>query len=293
MSDGPPIGPPPGPVGGPTGPPHLPPLSTPHGRPEDAPPTPPSAAPGRAPVPGGGPLRLLLLVVSITAVIVAAVTAVAMLTGEDEPESLVTGFGGESAPAPVDEDAPEPETPTDPTPEIVPDEPAAVGPEPTPVPSEPAGQTCQNDLGNYRLDYPADWYAELDDPEWGCGLFDPLPIELIPETEIPAVAVAVFEIPGPYRENMRIVTEPVDDVIVGQFERDVGGRPAVCALLEATGAGFLDAGTEWMGCVVDWGADSLLVEATAWTGLDFKETIDVASSMLDTIEPITALPPVA
>ena len=124
-------------------------------------------------------------------------------------------------------------------------------------------------------------------------MFDPFPFVLVPDSELPSVAIALYLVPGSYDENRSIVAEPAGDILIGMSQqRDLPDRRVLCGVIEATGEGYYDAGTLRLSCLVDWSLDTMLVEAVAWPWLDSKETWDVTEAMVLTLEPVTPLPPV-
>ena len=102
--------------------------------------------------------------------------------------------------------------------------------------------------------------------------------------------IVVYLMLGSFEENKGYLTEPIDDRVLDVNETEFAGRRAVCALVEATGQGYFDAGTLRMSCLVDWGIDAVLLEAIDRPLLDFDATLDVAFQMLEALEPVTPLP---
>ena len=153
-------------------------------------------------------------------------------------------------------------------------------------------QACRDEASNFQLEYPADWYTNTDHPDWMCSVFDPFPIELIPDTELPGLAIMIFDLPGPFSANSAIVLEPEAAVLVEIDEPEIAGRPAVCASTVATGEGYYEADTEIIDCAVDWGENTLLIETVGWPWVDMQASLAATDTILSTIQPITPLPPV-
>lgn len=272
-------------------------------------------------------MRLVVLVASVVVVIVAAVAGVAMLRNDDGDGDVISSPPvASTAPTAVGPTSsfPEPTIPPSAPGAVDTAAPASTATTTTTAPTTTSATTtttsmtttttsttppvpttttpvapavdllaCENEFYNYRLEYPASWYAELDDPYWECGLFDPLPFELVPDSELPSVAIALYVVPGSYDENRSIVAEPAGDTLIAMSQqRDLPGRRVLCGVIEATGDGYYDAGTLRLSCLVDWSLDTVLVEAAAWPWLDFQETWDATEAMVLTLEPLTPLSPV-
>ncbi len=165
---------------------------------------------------------------------------------------------------------------------------------PTPPTTPPSltTQSCRDEASNFQLEYPADWFTNTDHPDWMCSVFDPYPIELIPDTELPGLAIMIFDLPGPFSANSAIVLEPEAAVLVEINEPDIAGRPAVCALTVAIGGGYYEADTVIIDCAVDWGENTLLIEIVGWPWVDLQASLAATDVILSTIQPITPLPPV-
>lgn len=164
-----------------------------------------------------------------------------------------------------------------------------IAPTPT-APPAPATVSCQNASANYQLEYPLEWFT-VDDPEWACALFDPAPLGLVPDTDLPSAAIVILDLPGTFDEIVSIVVNPADATVLDRVDLEVAGRPTVCSFLEASGEGYYEAGTQSMSCVIDWGLSSLLIDVIDWDTVDIDASLDVLDLFFSTLTPMTPLPP--
>lgn len=228
---------------------------------------PPPSLPGGRPV-GGGPGKLVGGLLALFAVV--AIVAMGFVL-------LQPGGGPAGSPGPSASGAavasPTPMGPTD-APTAVPTAPSTPAstpessPEPTPAPTpEPAGSwppaaSCRNDDAGLTVVYPAAWYAYAGDARWKCLLFDPDPITVTPDSELPEVAVEIL----PLEETFATVVAEVENATywtpVRAGETTIDGRPARVFEVESTGEGFFPAGLRRYEFVVDRGDRGTLVIET-------------------------------
>ena len=187
---------------------------------------------------------------------------------------LATGCTDAEAP---DEAAPSPTadaSPTDgPSPTADPS-PSADGsptaePSPTTEPSPTAGDglalgaSCTNDELGVTVDHPRDWATNDGEVLPACSVFDPGPIDLEPNTEIPRdLAVLLQGSDRQFATYADAGDEPGTRVLERR-ETTVGGHDAVAMLLEATeDAPLLEPGIRLYRWVIDLGVDEMTAVST-------------------------------
>jgi hypothetical protein len=190
----------------------------------------------------------------------------------------------EATPAPTPEPtpAPTPEPTPAPTPEptLAPTEIPSAEPTvaPTPEPSTPAAASCRNDTAGIDVLYPVDWHAYKGDAQWTCMLFDPQPITIDPQTELPSVAVNIYQ-------DVRAIETVKKDFktssvykLLRQGSLTVDGLPAVAYEVENTGNGYYSKGVLQTVVLVDRGSRGALVMETVG---EAGSTYDGNVSMLE------------
>jgi hypothetical protein len=156
---------------------------------------------------------------------------------------------------------------------------------PEPTSAFPDAASCRNEAGGIMVTYPAAWQAYADDPRWTCLLFDPDPIVVPVDSELPDVAVAVFPLEEPFAT---VVAESRDATfwhVLRSGATAVDGLPARIFEADTTGEGFLPAGLRRYAIVVDRGArGSLLIETIEEPGAAYEADRAVLELMASVIE---------
>jgi len=141
-------------------------------------------------------------------------------------------------------------------------------------------QRCTNARDGFTVSYPAGWHTNGPEVIAACSAFDPEPVQIPPQSEIPfglAIVISVQEVP---------FDRPADP----QFERTlsserltVAGRPAVRAELESTGEGLADRGMRTLRYTIDLGAGRSLVASTNKTDAAYDANKEILARMVETI----------
>jgi hypothetical protein len=140
-------------------------------------------------------------------------------------------------------------------------------------------------VSGVTVTYPAAWFAYAGDATWKCLLFDPDPITVPPDSELPEVAVAVLPIPE--RTFAQAVSEYEDArywTIVRSGDTTVDGKPARAYELDTTGEGFYPKGIREYVIVVDRGERGyLVIETVGQPGADFEANVTIVDLMAGAI----------
>lgn len=178
-----------------------------------------------------------------------------------------------AAPAPDTKDAPresgqppQPATATAPAPSAA-NAPAALS------------QRCTNTKYGISVAYPAGWHTNDGSVIPACSVFDPAPIEVPPQSEIP-FGLAVI---------LGLETGPVDQLTQSsQWERvlssaplTVNGRAVTRVEVEATGEGLADRGLRTTRYVIDLGGGRSLVASTHAVDDGYEQNKQVLQKMVE------------
>lgn len=158
---------------------------------------------------------------------------------------------------------------------------------PTPSPEgTPAAtmQTCGHPEHGYEVSYPAGWHTNPGDVIASCSVFDPDPIELQPDTEIPLdLGVIILVDPVPF-DTAADPDERFERVLERE-ELEVDGGRAARLETEATGEGMTPEGTLSYRYVVDLDDERTLIASTYEVGdLDYEDKKGVLDRMVETLE---------
>ena len=260
-----PTGLPPSPVAGPlpAGPP-PPPVAPPPAPVAGPPPAgwPAPSAPGLRPPARRGPSM---------AVVLALVLLVAGAAGAAAFVLVAKPFGGGAASpapssvpaaiastAPTAEATPRPTAPTpEPTPQPTPEPtatPTPASPEPSALPTSAATASCRSITVGITVTYPAGWFAYSGDARWTCLLFDPQPIDIQLDSELPSVAVAIFEETRPASAVAADFETASVYTILSTGSGTADGHAAVTFEVENTGQGYYEKGVHQTVVIVDRGS---------------------------------------
>lgn len=162
--------------------------------------------------------------------------------------------------------------------------------QPVPAPQQPAPereqpaialtQRCRNTQDGFSVSYPAGWKTNDGSVLPACSVFDPAPIELPRESEIPfELAIVIGAEDAPFEPQVRS----------SQFERvlsserlKIAGKDAVRVEAEATGEGLADRGMRSLRYVLDLGNGRTLVATTSDTG-SYAEEKEILARMVETL----------
>jgi hypothetical protein len=162
---------------------------------------------------------------------------------------------------------------------------AATG-DPLPSSSVPAGDTasCHSDVAGVTVTYPADWVAYVGDP-WTCMLFDPDPITIPANSELPMVGVAVFVDSRAISAVEADLADTTMYTTVDSGEGEVDGYSAVAYEVENTGNGFYQKGTLELIVLVDRGAlGTLILETVGEPGDRYDANAEVLGQIIETLQ---------
>lgn len=165
----------------------------------------------------------------------------------------------------------------------------------TPVPSGPLadGQTCTLASAGAVMTYPAGWVT-ASEPDWSCALFDPDPIEVLPQTELPVVGAQVALEPIDLADAVDQRRTPFFGTVLDEEAVDLPGGTGTCLEVEDTGNGLMPAGTLHFACLQPWAGGTLVVATTGVVlegeGLDpgYGAAVEVVRAMAAAVEPTAA-----
>jgi hypothetical protein len=173
-------------------------------------------------------------------------------------------------------------------------EPTAVPPPTTPAPASPDAsalpsgaptESCRSETVGITVTYPAGWYAFTGDARWTCLLFDPQPIEIVPDSELPPVAVAIFDDTRPASTVAADFETASVYTILATDSGEVDGRPAVAYEVENTGEGYYQKGVRQTVFIVDRGSrGSLVLETTGTAGARYDGNVQVLIQVIDALK---------
>jgi hypothetical protein len=167
--------------------------------------------------------------------------------------------------------------------------PATEAPATAPVESATAPasdrQVCRSDAAGIDVSYPAGWYTVSDGSQWTCLLFDPAPIEVLPDTELPVVAVQIFAEGRTYAEVKSDFETASVYKVVGTDTGVVDEHDATAYELENTGEGFYEKGVLQAVVVVDLGdRGTLIVETVGVAGAAYDANVEALIGIVETLQ---------
>ena len=198
---------------------------------------------------------------------VAAAIASATPTAQPTPRP--------TAPAPQ----PTPEPTATPTPT-----PTPASPEPSTVPSSAPTASCRSDTVGITVTYPAAWIAYSGDARWTCLLFDPEPIAITLDSELPPVAVLIFEDTRPASAVAADFETASVYTVLSTDSGTADGRGAVALEVESTGEGYYEKGVRQTVVIVDRGSrGALVLETTGTAGARYDGNVEVLARMVEAL----------
>ena len=141
-------------------------------------------------------------------------------------------------------------------------------------------QRCTNPQSGVSVSYPEGWFTN-DDVMPPCSVFDPRPVELPRDSEIPfdiSVTLSVQE--HPFESDVRSTQW---ERILSRQETTIGGRRALRIEAEATGEGLADRGMRSLRYVIDLGNGRTLIASTHDAGGDYEGKKEIVAQMVQTI----------
>jgi hypothetical protein len=222
---------------------------------------------------GGRSVPLAVLIAAAVAVLALGIGAGWLLfAGGDDDDDVSTGTTATTT-----------EVPTTEAPTTAPEQIAA--PSTDPDPPEPAlGGRCRNDVYGYQLEFPERWSSNDGGiPELACSLFDPVPFDVDPDTEIPPVAIVVWMVEMDLDEFVDAVTDPtMVTVLDGPRAVEHAGLRGVEVEVEHTGEGFYSAGTLGFEVYLDAG-ERVLSFSTLGPRTSYERDKEIVRRMADSV----------
>lgn len=153
----------------------------------------------------------------------------------------------------------------------------------TPAPDTPTlGAECEDPEVGYRMSYPSDWRTNDGEVVPTCRLFDPQPIEVEPQTEVPldiAVAVRTTDV-----SLEAFATEDEAAEMLSSRSTTVDGHEAVVVEARSTGEALLPDDVRSYRYAADLG-DQRLVAVTHDVGEPaYEDTKKVLDQMMEAID---------
>lgn len=166
-------------------------------------------------------------------------------------------------------------------------------PQATTSPGGSLGERCANPEAGYEISYPGGWHTDPGDVLGPCRVFDPEPLELEPNTEIPFDVAVVLDVEDiPYDEIRDAIRDDDRGLRVRSLtETRVAGRPAIRVHGVGTGAALLPEGMDRYGYVVDLDERTLLATTYEAGDPSFETKRDVLDAMVESLELAASPPP--
>ena len=135
------------------------------------------------------------------------------------------------------------------------------------------------------MTYPAGWFAYSGDARWTCLLFDPEQIVVVADSEVPPVAVAIFDDTRPASTVAADFETASVYTILPTDSGTVDGRPTVAYEVESTGQGFYEKGVRQTVVIVDRGSrGSLVLETTGTAGARYDANVEELVRMVEALK---------
>jgi hypothetical protein len=163
-----------------------------------------------------------------------------------------------------------------------PEPPSAVQqPKPVPVAEPALSQQCTNERGGFTVSYPAGWHTNGGEVIPACSAFDPEPVQVPPQSEMPFEIAIVIDVQEVAFEGT--ATDSQFERVLSSERLTIGGRPALRAEVEATGEGLADRGMRTLRYAIDLGNGRSLVASTNRTGEQYEREKEILARMVETI----------
>lgn len=153
--------------------------------------------------------------------------------------------------------------------------------QPAPAPALQLSQQCTNERAGFTISYPAGWHTNSGDVIPACSAFDPEPVEIPAQSEVPfeiAVVIGAQDVAFD-----KTATESQFERILSSERLTIAGRPAMRAEVEATGEGLADRGMRTLRYAIDLGSGRSLVASTNRTGDSYEQEKEILGKMVETI----------
>ncbi|HYO44207.1 MAG TPA: hypothetical protein VES19_13495 [Candidatus Limnocylindrales bacterium] len=223
---------------------------------------------GQPPAARGGMGKGALLV-GVIAIVALAGGALFMLKGPSGTPSPTAKLAATAAATGIALATLAPSLPVVPVPTPLPVDPSVEtsAPDPTgsvetaaPVETGAALPSCHSSSGGgFTVSYPAGWNTLADGSEWSCRLFDPNPILIGVDTELPDVAVLAWVEEQRYADVVTGYRTQGTSSTTTDESGTIAGRDATGLELENNGTGYYEKGVLQTVVLIDLGANGTLV----------------------------------
>ena len=151
----------------------------------------------------------------------------------------------------------------------------------TPAPALALSQRCTNERDGFTVSYPAGWHTNSGEVMPACSAFDPEPVQVPPQSEMPFEIAIVIDVEEVAFEET--ATDSQFERVLSSERLIIGGRPALRAEVEATGEGLADRGMRTLRYVLDLGNGRSLIATTHKTGPSYEREKETLARMIGTI----------
>ncbi|HEX2062023.1 MAG TPA: hypothetical protein VHK90_14875, partial [Thermoanaerobaculia bacterium] len=132
----------------------------------------------------------------------------------------------------------------------------------------------------FTVSYPAGWHTNGGDVIPACSAFDPQPVQVPPQSEMPfdiAIVLTVQQVP------FDRASDPRFERVLSSERLTIGGRPALRADVEATGEGLADRGMRTLRYAIDLGGARSLIASTHRTDDSYERNQEILARMVETL----------
>lgn len=142
-------------------------------------------------------------------------------------------------------------------------------------------QRCTNREHGFSVSYPDGWHTNDGAVIPACSAFDPKPVQVPPNSEIPFEIAVVFTL---HKGSVNDVTRPSQwERVLSTSPVTIGGRQAVRVEVEATGEGLAERGMRSVRYVLDLGDGRALLASTHNTVPDYARNQEILARMIQSI----------
>ncbi|HEY0143964.1 MAG TPA: hypothetical protein VGF48_23965 [Thermoanaerobaculia bacterium] len=165
---------------------------------------------------------------------------------------------------------------TAPTPETRPTPPAEAA-----VPAINLSQRCTNTQHGFSVSYPAGWQTNDGSVLPACSAFDPRPISMPRDSELPFEIAIVLDVEKVAVDELTRSTQW--ERVLSSEQTTIGGRKAFRVEVEATGEGLADRGMRSLRYVIDLGGGRTLIGATHGVNPSYEGNKNVLARMVESV----------
>ncbi len=147
-------------------------------------------------------------------------------------------------------------------------------------------KTCRAAKAGLTVSYPAAWYTVTGYPDWNCMLFDPSPIKIVLNSELPPVAILIAQDTRSAADVIAdFTTNPDMFEVLDSQAGTVDGLDATALMVRDTGNGLMAAGTEELVVVVDRGSrGGLMLAVIGEPGAAFDANAEALGAVISSIK---------